>query len=382
MLSAELIDDVAGLEPWVEAWDRLAVELAQPCGSPHWMLPWWRHAVQGRAELRSVVVRESDELVGLAPYFVQLGSHGLAEYRVLSAGAAHRIGPLAKPGREQEVAEAIAETIAGARPQPSSFIFEGVDAESRWPSLVRDVWPGALGSRLRTTVVMEAPTLTLSDPDFDTWFASRSSNFRQQMRRKGRQAEGRGGQVRMARSEEEASRDLEAMFAYHRDRWAERGLEGSLKPGIEEQMREAVARLLPLERARLWTIEADGKPVCIQYFTVAGGELTYWGGGFDPEWEDFQPAQLAILEAVKDAFARGERRVDFGGGDQRYKGRFANGDDPIAWTTIFPRNRRYPITRAQLLPKQARFAVRGLARRLPDDTQERIKRVMRRGARR
>ena len=379
MLTAELIDDPAGLEPWTEAWDRLAVELSQPCSSPKWMLPWWKHAVSGQAELRSVVVREGDELVGLAPYFVQIGNYGLAEYRVLSAGAAHRIGPLAKPGREREVAEAIATTIAAARPRPSSFIFEGIDDDSAWPSLVREAWPGALGSHIRTGVKLEAPTLDLTvDADYEAWFSSRSSNFRQQMRRKGRQMDGRGGRIRMATTEEEARGDMEAMFVFHRERWAERGLEGSLKHGTEDQMREAILLLLPEQRARLWTIEADGKPVCIQYFTVAGGELTYWGGGFDPEWEDLQPGQLAILAAVEDAFGRGEKRIDFGGGDQRYKGRFANGDHPLAWTTIFPRNQRYPLTRAQLLPKQLKFAARGLARRLPEDTQERIKRLVRR----
>ena len=225
---------------------------------------------------------------------------------------------------------------------------------------------------------MEAPTLTLTEPDFDTWFAGRSSNFRQQMRRKGRQMEQRGGRIRMATTQEEASRDLEAMFVQHRERWEERGEQGSIKEGTEDHMREAVSRLLPMERARLWTIEADGKPVCVQYFTVAGGELTYWGGGFDPEWEDLQPAQQVILAAVEDAFARGEHRIDFGGGNQRYKGRFANGDDPIAWVSIYPRNRRYAVTRAQLLPKQMRFAARGLARRLPEEHQERLKRLLRR----
>jgi len=378
MLTAELIDDPAGLEPWVSAWDELAVELSQPCSSPYWMLPWWRHCRTGQAELRTVVVRDGDALVGLAPYFVQIGRAGLAEYRVLSAGAAHRIGPLARPGREREVASSIASAIASARPLPSSFIFEGIDQDSAWPGLIRDAWPGAFGSSLYTGVVLEAPTLDLTDPDFDTWFNGRSSNFRQQMRRKGRQMEQRGGQIRMARSEEEASRDLEAMFVYHRERWAEKGDVGSLKQGTEDQLREAVMALLPSERARLWTIEADGRPVCVQHFTVAGGELTYWGGGFDPDWDDLQPGQLAILEAVRDSFARGEKRIDFGGGDQRYKGRFANGDHPLAWTTIYPRNRRYPVTRAQLMPKQARFAARGLVRRLPSEHQERLKRLLRR----
>src|SRR5437763_2128442 len=109
MLTADLVDDPAGLEPWRSAWDELAVELAQPCSSPEWMLPWWRHAVPGVAELRTVVVREGDSLVGIAPYFAQIGKLGLAEYRVMSAGAAHRIGPLAKPGREAEVAAALTE---------------------------------------------------------------------------------------------------------------------------------------------------------------------------------------------------------------------------------------------------------------------------------
>jgi len=381
MLTAELIDDVAGLEPWTEAWDELAVELSQPCSSPKWMLPWWKHARTGHAELRTVVVREGDSLVGLAPYFVQIGRYGLAEYRVLSAGAAHRIGPLAKPGREREVADAIASTIAAARPRPASFIFEGISEDSEWPALVRDAWPGSLGTRMRTGVTLEAPTLDMTvDADYEAWFSSRSSNFRQQMRRKGRQMEGRGGRIRMATTQEEASADLEAMFVFHRDRWAERGLAGSLKHGTEDQMREAVSLLLPEQRARLWTIECEGKPVCIQYFTVAGGELTYWGGGFDPTWDDLQPGQLAILAAVEDAFGRGEKRIDFGGGDQRYKGRFANGDSPLAWTTIFPRNARYPVTRAQLLPKQAKFAARGLARRLPEPMQDRLKRLRTRAA--
>ncbi len=373
MLSADLIDDPAGLEPWSEAWDRLAVELSQPCSSPKWMLPWWRHAVPGHAELRTVVVRDGDELVGLAPYFVQLGPLGLAEYRVLSAGAAHRIGPLAKPGREGEVAGLVAETTAAASPQPSSFIFEGINASSDWPQRIRGAWPGGLGSRIYTQVTMEAPTLNLDDPDFDTWFAGRSSNFRQQMRRKGRQMADRGGTIRMATTPEQASADLEAMFLYHRDRWEKRGEQGSIKHGTEDHLRESVSLLLPDERARLWTIEADGKPVCVQYFTVAGGELTYWGGGFDPDWDDLQPAQLTILAAVENAFERGDRRVDFGGGEQRYKGRFANDGDPIAWTTIFPRNKRYPLTRAQLFPKQVRFTARRLARGLPEPWQERVK---------
>src|SRR5919201_3941926 len=174
MATAELIDDIGGLARWKEPWDRLAVEVGQPYSMPSWMLAWWRHAVPGAAELRSVVVREGDELVGIAPYFVQLGSLGLSEYRVLGAGAAHRIGPIAQPGREAEVAAAVAETLAGASPRPSSFHLEGVDQQAPWASLMRAAWPGRLRPTQRQGNTMQAPTLILEGTDYESWYGSRS----------------------------------------------------------------------------------------------------------------------------------------------------------------------------------------------------------------
>lgn len=375
MLTTELIDDPAGLERWSEAWDRLAVELSEPCSAPGWMLPWWRHAVPGRADLRSVVVHDGDELVGIAPYFVQHGKLGLSEYRIMGAGEAHRIGPLAKPGREADVAAGIAETLAAASPRPASFLLEGIDSSSSWGESMRAAWPGSLRPRMRTMYEMEAPTLTMTGTTYEDWFASRSSNFRGQMRRKGRQLESRGGQIRLATTHDQAFADLEAMFRMHRERWSGRGLEGSLKHGTEEHLREVVEQLLPEQRARLWTIEADGVPVCVQLFIVAGGELNYWGGGFEPDWEDLQPGQLTIRAAVEDSFQRGESRMDFGGGALRYKWRFSNGEHPVAWISLLPYNARYPLTRAQYLPKSARRAARSLFRRLPEPTVDRIRRM-------
>jgi CelD/BcsL family acetyltransferase involved in cellulose biosynthesis len=376
-MNVELIEDEPALERWRGEWDRLAVARGRPYCAPAWMLAWWRHAVAGDAALRTVVVSEGDELIGIAPYFVQLGGMGLAEYRILGAGGAHRICPLAVAGREQEVARAIALTLARATPQPSSFLLEGTDLDSPWPGLLAAAWPGPLRPRRRTGNVLSAPTLSLHGRDYETWFASRSSNFRQQMRRKGRQLEGRGGSIRVAVGEAQVRGDLEAMVRLHHMRWEARGGSGVLSARVEAALREAIPTLGG-ERARLWTIEVAGEPVCVQLFVAAGGELAYWGGGFDPAWEDVQPAQLAILAAVHDAFARGERRVDLGGGDQRYKWRFAEDDEPVAWISLFPRNRRYPLTRLQLLPKEARQSARALARRLPASRQEQLKRLLRR----
>lgn len=380
MLTAELIDDLGGLEPWVAAWDRLAAELGAPYCAPAWMLSCWRHTVTGDAELRTVVVRDGDELVGLAPYFVQLHKLGLAEYRVLGAGISHRIGPIARVGREEEVAAAIAGALAGADPEPSSFLLEGVDGGAPWPELIRRSWPGRLRPSLRNTYMMHAPTLSL-EGDFEQWYESHSPNFRQKMRQKRRQMEKRGGEIRMVTDPEEAHRVLDSMIRQHRERWAARGLEGSLQHGMEEHLRAAVAALLPDQRARLWSIFAGGEAVCTHLFFTAGREIASWGGGFEPEWGSVSPAQLVILAAVEDAFQRQERRLDWGGGILDYKLRFANGDEPIEWVVLFPKNARYPLTRAQLMPKATRLAARNVYRRLPEPTRERLEAIRRRAKR-
>ncbi|HEY7960759.1 MAG TPA: GNAT family N-acetyltransferase [Solirubrobacteraceae bacterium] len=378
MTEAELIEEEAGLQRWRAGWDRLAVLCGQPYCAPGWMLAWWHHAIGGTAVLRTVAVHERGELIGIAPYQAQLGRAGLAQYRILGAGGAHRLGPLATPGREPEVAAAIARTLAAATPRPSGFLMEGVDRASPWPDLLRGAWPGPLRPRRSVGYAMSAPTVALGGLDYEQWFASRSSNFRQQMRRKGRQLEARGGHIRLAASAAEQAGDLEAMIRLHHLRWADRGGSGVMTPRVEAALREAAPALLDGQRLRLWTIEVDGEPVCVQLFVAAGGELAYWGGGFDPAWEEFQPAQQAILAAVRDAFQRGEQKVDLGGGDQRYKWRFADRDEPVAWISLFPRNRRYPLTRAQLLPAESRQSARALARRLPARWQSRLKRFLRR----
>jgi CelD/BcsL family acetyltransferase involved in cellulose biosynthesis len=374
----ELVEDVAALERHREDWDRLAVTLGQPYSAPAWMLAWWRHAVPGRAQLRTVVVREEGRLVGLAPFFVQLGRWGLAEYRLLGAGNSHRIGILAEPQREQEVAQAVATALAACAPRPSSVVFEGVDAGSPWPRLLQRAWPGFGRPRLREGLTMTAPTLRVQGGTFDDWFAECSSHFRQHMRRYGRRLQEAGGQIRRTRDERELETDLRAFVELHYGCWVDRGGSNAVDPSIEAMLRASADELLSQERFRLWIVEIEGRPVCAQLYIAAGEELASWGIGFDPEWSKLRPAQLATEAAVRDLFERGERRLDFGGGDYDYKWRFADSDEPVVWMSMFPRNRRYLLTRAQLLPKEFRQAARRLARRTPDRLQKLLRRLLRR----
>lgn len=370
MTPARLIERPEELDRHLAGWDALAVAARQPLGAPGWLLPWWRQAAPEGALLRTLVLENEDgSLAGIAPFYAQPGKAGRWDYRLLGAPLTQRRELLALPGRERELAAETAATIARGTPRPAVVALEAIAVHSTWPELLASAWPGALRPRVIRRAVQAAPVVTLAAGGFDTWLASRSSNFRQQLRRARRQLADAGGRVRLSElSTIEA--DARAFLRLHHSRWEERG--GS---GLPERMAELVmesARMLG-DRLRLWIVELEDGPIGAGLFVAAGGEIAYVNGGFDEEYARLRPSLLAIAAAVEEGLDRGEQRLDLGGGANPYKQRFADSDDPIAWMSLRPRNRRYPLTQMQLLRSDLKWWAAAAAGRLPEGARERLK---------
>ena len=95
-MEAELIDDVDSLERYRPAWDELAVELSQPYCAPAWTLAWWHHAAPPSTRLRVIVIRDGEDLVGIAPFYADRWGAGLQRYSLLAAESCWRLEPLAR----------------------------------------------------------------------------------------------------------------------------------------------------------------------------------------------------------------------------------------------------------------------------------------------
>jgi CelD/BcsL family acetyltransferase involved in cellulose biosynthesis len=371
-----VLESLDALRQLEAAWDRLAERAARPFSAPAWLLAWWLNAAAPEDLLRVVAVRDGGELAGLAPFITRPGRGRLAEYHMLGAGVAHRLALLSVPGREPEVAGHVAEALAASHPRPACVRVEAVDADSPWGALLRAAWPGRLRPWLREDGTLSAPVVTLEGRTYEEWLGSKSKNFRDQLKRGRRNLDKRGVTVRMAATAEEAERDLRELVRLHLGRWDERGGSSALGHGVEAMLRDAARALVPSARMRIWTMELEGRAIASQLCLAAGGEVVYWNGGFDPAASDLKPGFLALAAAVEDAFERGERRFDLGGGAQPYKLRLADGDHPIAWRTLFPRGARYPLTRLQVAPRHARERARAAAQRLDPETRRRIKRLL------
>jgi CelD/BcsL family acetyltransferase involved in cellulose biosynthesis len=367
MIRTELVETPEELERWRQGWDELAIASGRPLMLSDWALAWWRHRRPPGSALRAVVVRDGDTLIGFAPWFVQGVRSARADYRLLGSSSFWRIAPLARAGRETEIAAAISSALVESNPSPTKIRFEGVDADSAWPSLLAEAWPDGRGCPLTadTAAAQSAPTLQIAGRTHKDWIARQSGDFRKKLRVKRLRTEERGGSLRVASSSADFASSLDALMRLHLARWAPRGGSGALDNRDYAVLRDAGTALVESGAARIYWIEAAGAPIAALLAAAAGGEVVIMHQGFDRDWAGVSPGMQTMVAAIEDAFAREERRIDFGPPAYGYKARLADRDEPLAWITLVPPGAGSRRARIDLLGERAVSRARRAYRRLP-----------------
>jgi CelD/BcsL family acetyltransferase involved in cellulose biosynthesis len=370
MLDGESIVDLGGLHDISAEWDVLAVACGLPQMSPAWLLAWWRHLAPVGAEPRAVAVREAGALVGLAPFFVEPRKPGRIDYRLPGIELAVRLAPLALPGREWHVAEAIARQLVEADPRPDAIALEGAPLASHWQTALCERWPGPVRPISRRYATYGCPTVSLGEGDYETWLARKSAHFRERMRKLRRKFEAAGGSMRLS-TRARLGADVATLLRLHTTRWESLGASNLVARGerMGAMLEDVGERLIDEGRFRLMMLEVEGEPVSAHLALAAGGEVLGVNGGWSERWARLSPTVVHCLYLIEDAIARGERRIDLGLGEQSYKRRLADGDDPVAWALIVTPGRRMPLTLLRTAPLLARYAARDAAKRLLTDEQ-------------
>lgn len=359
-----LVTDPGALRDFSAEWDVLATAADAPFCAPVWALAWLKHAAPAAAELRCILVTDDDGLVGIAPFYVNR-SERPPRLRMVGSGASLYMQPLARRGHEREVAAAITACAATMEPRPSVLVFDGVK-RGVWPDVLAQAWPG--GAWTHTGLSMPAPYVVAPD-GYDAWFASKSSNFRQQMRRDRRKLESAGALWSIA-TPETAGDLLHAFARLHHARWSEKGGSGVLTPQVEAMLHDIASEWVASGRLRIHAIEIDGDAISVQLFVAGDRTLYYWLGGFDDAWADTRPSISSILAGIADGLASGLTTIDLGAGGQDYKYRLADGDVGVDWVTIVPRGPGYVAARAALAPSNLR---RAALDRMPDGLKDAVK---------
>jgi CelD/BcsL family acetyltransferase involved in cellulose biosynthesis len=332
-LQAELLETVAAVERHLPAWDALAAARGRPYCAPGWMLSWLRAVAPPGSLLRTCVVHDGDELVGIAPFWTQ-GEDGGGRYGLLAERTSYPLEPLSVEGREAETAAAFGELLAEARPRPREIELTGVPSTSQWPRLLAEHWPDSSRASITRTREEPVPTVGLGHPSMAAWLATRSRNFRQQLRRGRRQLEEAGAQFRTSTAGE-LDRDLDSLARLHHARWSARGGSRALDARVEAMLKLA-GPTLGQARFRLLSIDVGGASISAHLFVRAGATRAYWLGGFDDRWEGCRPSLQVLAAAIEDGIECGDELLELGPGGQHYKYRLADSQDGVAWVTLSP----------------------------------------------
>jgi CelD/BcsL family acetyltransferase involved in cellulose biosynthesis len=239
-----------------------------------------------------------------------------------------------------------------------------VPAGSGWADRLRAAWPGAF---VHVRPMGAAPVAPVEAADADAWLKSRSSNFRQQMRRFRRRLDEAGATWRATEDASALESDIATLEQLHRGRLERTD---AFPPGAAAMLADAGRELMPAGRFRLALIEVDGRAVNAQLFVGAGDELSYWNGGFDDEYGQLRPSYVGLVDGVAAAIDGGYARFDLGQGTQPYKSRFADDEVALETVTLIPPGPRKLAGRVAYAPVQLRHAV---ASRLSDERKEWLK---------
>jgi CelD/BcsL family acetyltransferase involved in cellulose biosynthesis len=322
-LTLETVDSADGFDALgAAAWDDLVRAMPRP--SPFllhgWLVAWWRHESHG-AELAVHVARRGGRLVGAVPFCVQRRL-GVRVTGFLGGVHSALADMLVADGEPVETVTALAERAAATKHDLADLF--GLPAGSK---LARSLAP-----RLRTIQRVEAPVLDLS-PGWDLVYRAKTDSKKRNLHKRRRRQLSELGtlDVARARTPEELDAGLEEAFRLHELRWSGRPDGSGFTTATGRRFnRDALLALAAQDIPRIVLLRLDGTAIAFHYFLVYERTMYVYRLAFNPAFARFSPGLVNTLDALEWAASEGVTRVEYLGGDERYKVELSDRMEPLA----------------------------------------------------
>ena len=317
-MRADLVSDMEGFARIEGRWRELAESAGNAFLSPEWFRCWLE--TPGRTEdwAVAVVPGERDRFDGVLPVILE-GPPTRRTLR-LSGGLGDHFHPLARYGDQSAIAAAAAEALHSSGQKITMAVLVNVDHGAAWP---RELWVGPRRARANQQSESELPYVTLPST-WEEYLAGRSSNARQQIRRRERKLDKLGDVAFRSASPDTLSADLETLFDLHLRRWSERGRSSLEDPAARDYISRFAAAAQERGWLRLNVLEVDAQPVAAFFGWRLGARFAFYQSGFDPEWSEHSVGAVLLAKTIRGAIEEGAHEFDMLLGTEPYKRRFAD----------------------------------------------------------
>ena len=342
----EHLDDVR------EEWGALAAGSGHPFATWEWNALWWKRFGTGR-ELHSFVCRDGDgKALAILPLYLAVPRPvGIARF----LGYADLQSPVCAPEHRPLAAAALKRVTrsGGAR----LVLAERLPGDGSWGPLVG-------GPRVRRG---HDRVVRFEGTSWDQFLASRSRNFRRQVRNRERRLVRETGVVfRLADDPARLDADMDALYRLHAERWGERST-GVFAGARGAFHRDFAAAAQERGWLRLWLAEIDGKPVAADYGWRFAGAACSYNSGRVRDYDHLSLGFVLFAHSIRASCEDGVSSFHLLAGNDEYKARFAEEDRGVETRLIGPPLLSGPAAlgyyAAEAVPESLRRRVSGAARR-------------------
>lgn len=314
-MQVEAYHDATGFAALREAWNPLvhANAVDTVFATWEWQKAWWASFGAG-LELHLLALREGPELVGLAPFMVEVVNSQLFLRLLGGTEVADYLDVIATPGREEAVWAAILSHLAGvawdqldlhaiAEHSPTRPILDrlGQSDAYRVESLREDVCP-----RLDLPASWEA------------YLESLSSKNRHELRRKLRRLAAEAAyNWRTVHDPAELPEAVATFAELHRQ--SSRDKRVFMDQAMEVYFLANAQAMLQAGWLWLSFLEVNGRRVAGTFAYDYNGTVALYNSGYDPTYSFLSVGLLAVVFCLQEAVLAGRRGFDFLQGSEPYK---------------------------------------------------------------
>jgi CelD/BcsL family acetyltransferase involved in cellulose biosynthesis len=278
-------------------------------------MTWWRHWGAEDGFLVAACRRSDGRLAAILPLYVS-ARRPLRILRFIGHGAGDLLGPVCAPQDRAGTRAALGQLLADDLVHWDLLVAQQVPSGEGWAEALG----GVVVRRERS------PTLALHWTSWDDYLASRSANFRQQVRRRERKLARRHElRFRLTTNRATLQADLDVLFALHETRWGD-DASPALAASRRAFHREFASQAFERGWLRLWFLEIDGEPVAAWYGFRFGGVESYYQAGRDPAWDSHSVGAVLLAHTIRSALEDGMREYRFLRGGEAYKDRYTADD--------------------------------------------------------
>jgi CelD/BcsL family acetyltransferase involved in cellulose biosynthesis len=335
-MMVNLVNRSGDLDRLGPQWNELLQDSAAngPFLTAEWLHAWWTHLGRNR-KLEVLTVDDGRRLIAAAPFWVSRGPLGMfSRLEFLGAGCAGSdyLDVIARCGHERDAVGALADALRIRNRALRLNHVPPVSCASRLAAaLAQHTWTS------KTSNAGVCPFITLAGHTWDSYLgslgASHRANFRRRLRGLTQNFEMRFEQV-MTESDRHTA--LEALVAFHEQRFGRRGSTTFLTPSLRAFHDDATRRMLASGWLRFYTLRLNGAIAAVMYGFVYNRRFYFYQHGFDPRHDALSVGLVLMGLTIRAALEEGAIEFDMLYGTEQYKWLWAREERALYQVQLYP----------------------------------------------